>query len=148
MPAQMKYNKLYLESRIAIDCNNCWNWQKAVGSHGYGAMDGGKTLAHRLAYELYIGPIPDYKLVLHKCDNRLCCNPEHLFLGTHGENTRDAKKKRRMVTPPPKLTDAQVAEIKDLVKQGNISQTQIAAKFNIRQSHVSRIKTGVRRNGT
>lgn len=65
---------------------------------GYGQiLDAGRkyVLAHRLAYELYVGTIPHGKLVLHRCDVRVCCNPAHLFLGTQAENMDDMCRKGR-----------------------------------------------------
>lgn len=75
----------------------CWLWTAAVTSQCYGRFSvGRKTLrAHRVAYELYIGIIPDGLHVLHKCDQPPCVNPEHLFLGTHADNTADMCAKGR-----------------------------------------------------
>jgi len=82
--------------------NGCIEWTGATnrganGQGGYGKMRVGSkiVLAHRLAWELSNGPIPDGLEVCHKCDVRLCCNPEHLFLGTHRENMHDLKAKGR-----------------------------------------------------
>jgi len=75
----------------------CWNWtgkrQVLVdGRLGYGRLRrfGRQIYAHRRAYELAIGPIPDRMLVLHSCDNPACIRPEHLHLGTHSDNLREA----------------------------------------------------------
>ena len=74
----------------------CWNWKKSQGSHGYGDFrrDGHK-LAHRWSYATFNGPIPDGAFVLHRCDNRACVNPAHLFLGDADVNNKDMIEKGR-----------------------------------------------------
>lgn len=77
--------------------NNCWNWTGGTDSSGYGSFGyKGKTIAsHRISYELFIGQIPDGLHILHKCDNRKCVNPEHLWVGTNNDNVQDRVKKGR-----------------------------------------------------
>ena len=80
---------------------DCWLWTKAVDSRGYGrfglkgANAGGWVLAHRYAFQLTRGPIPDGMHVCHTCDVRNCVNPDHLFLGTALDNMRDMIAKGR-----------------------------------------------------
>lgn len=76
----------------------CWDWTGAKDTHGYGHMhvNGRLQRVHRLAFELFVSPIPAGLWVLHRCDRRHCVSPEHLFLGTHDDNMNDAKTKGRM----------------------------------------------------
>ena len=80
--------------------NDCWEWKGYIARTGYAQMKLQKKikLAHRLSYELFIGDIPENSLVLHKCDNRKCVNPDHLFLGSHFDNTRDMCEKNRQTS--------------------------------------------------
>jgi hypothetical protein len=75
----------------------CWTWVGYLWSTGYGAIrvNGKKTLVHRLMYSLFWGKIPDGFLVCHVCDNPLCVNPLHLFVGTNNDNVKDCLQKGR-----------------------------------------------------
>ena len=92
--------------------DECWNWKAKSKIKGYGVIGRGgrlapKVLAHRLSWELANGPVPENKdehhgnVIMHKCDNRLCVNPNHLTLGTQAENVRDMLTKGRGVNNPP-----------------------------------------------
>ena len=75
----------------------CWLWTASLTGPGYGqfGVKGRVELAHRVSYELHVGAIPDGLCVLHRCDVRHCVNPNHLFLGTHSDNSRDCVSKGR-----------------------------------------------------
>lgn len=87
-----------IKANIKIDSiSNCWNWTGAKAAHGYGAITYKYKCqrVHRLSYESFIGPILNNLSVLHKCDNKSCCNPDHLFLGTQKDNISDMYRKGR-----------------------------------------------------
>lgn len=78
----------------------CWLWTGSKARCGYGTIGLGRrgdgtAYAHRVSYELHVGPIPGGMLALHKCDVRTCVNPAHLFLGTKRDNTQDMMRKGR-----------------------------------------------------
>ena len=86
------------------DGDGCWEWQASRMPKGYGRLgiSGVMVLAHRVSYELNIGPIQAGLFVLHKCDNPSCVRPDHLFLGTQADNVHDAKAKGRKFGPQRK----------------------------------------------
>lgn len=85
--------------------SGCWQFSGKPGSDGYGKLKiAGKTIrAHRAYYEQYVGPIPNGLWVLHRCDNPMCVNPEHLYAGTQLDNERD-KDARGRRPPSPSIT--------------------------------------------
>jgi hypothetical protein len=134
--------------RVDIRCkDDCWNWQGALNQNGYGAVTiNGKHLSpHRVAYSFFNGDIPDELFVCHHCDNRRCCNPFHLFLGTHTDNMRDMINKGRAPNHKgercgaAKLTNEQVIAIRHSKK----TQMVLSEEFGISGAQVSRIKSGI-----
>lgn len=136
--------------------SGCWEWTASRFRNGYGRfrLDGRTQSAHRVAYELAVGQIPDGMLICHRCDNRVCVNPEHLFIGTHADNAQDMIQKGRhwIVTDPgrraagglahkARLSAAQVEEIFALSARG-LAQRAIAKVVGTNQGHVSRILAG------
>jgi len=115
----------------------CWDWMGALDSSGYGIFRVFRELkkAHRIAWSFMNGAIPDGGQVLHHCDNPKCVRPDHLFLGTRSINMQDMVTKGRIET---KLNYNQVQQI----REAKARQVDIAKKFAITQSHVSRLKTG------
>lgn len=135
----------------------CWQWTAGCFQFGYGQFSvtwpgtgrgrSKPVYAHRVAWQLSHGAIPEGKSVLHHCDNAPCVNPAHLFIGDHAANMRDAASKGRLHKPRPKrqkLTDGQVNRIVDLVTSGR-PQIEVAQELGIARSLVSLIMTGKRR---
>jgi hypothetical protein len=142
----------------------CWLWIRSTNNQGYGQFGihhrGKKRLnflAHRIAYFLGYGVDPGPLLVCHTCDQKRCCNPKHLWCGTHADNNRDAAAKgltpsgerhfwRRHPevvrwgekNPTTKLKETEVIEIRTLHASG-MSQTDIAAKFGMKRTTVGAI---------
>lgn len=133
--------------------DGCWIWtgDTYVG-RGYGRLylGGGyanRVVAHRFSYELHYGPLPDPKLyVCHHCDNRLCVRPDHLFLGTAADNSRDAARKGRLASgedhPHTSLTEDRVREIRFEYANGRAEQTELATRFGVSQTVISHIVRG------
>lgn len=128
-----------------VKTDYCWEWHGTLGTGGYGRFkrDGkstGLVYAHRYSYELHVGPIPNDLLVLHRCDNPPCTNPEHLFLGTDQDNMNDMVSKGRSLggerSPFAKLTEAQVLEIRASTEPPYI----IAARLKISSPTVINIR--------
>jgi len=122
----------------------CWEWTAGRFSTGYGQFwaDGGSVYAHRISWVLTHGPIPNGLHVLHHCDNRACCNPHHLFLGTHSDNMADMVSKGRNVkgerSPNTKFSAETILDIRRRYAQGE-TQVALAREYGVRQGTVSRI---------
>lgn len=129
--------------------NECWPWTGGHSSKGYGQFriaKGKMITAHRFALELAIGPLPPSAFACHKCDNRNCVNPAHLFPGTNSENILDAVSKGRASmggkVPNAKLTAITVRRIRRLSATG-MFQRDIAKKFGVSQYAIWCVLSGV-----
>jgi hypothetical protein len=129
--------------------DECWEWKKGVDSCGYGMVSHGNRSmqrTHRVSYELMVGKIPEGKYVCHTCDNPLCVNPKHLFIGTQFDNMRDMINKGRAPdrsgenNSKARLTKADVEMIRKL--RGKKLQREIGDMFGIKQPQVGAIQRG------
>lgn len=136
----------------------CWEWQGACNSTGYGnaVWHGRMFTAHRLA--AWLSGLIDSPAaptnsaekthVLHKCDNRKCCNPKHFFLGSASDNMKDAYQKKRKAAfkgethANAKLTNAQATEIRRIYRVHGLSQQTLANRYDVSQVTISLIIRG------
>jgi hypothetical protein len=141
--------------------DECWEWTGCINSTGYGNVGwgGSNYTAHRVAAwlcELVKSPSrPKHSSekghVLHKCDNRKCCNPNHFMIGSYSDNQRDAYHKKRKVQPKgeahsnAKLTNEQAKEIRRKYKEGAY-QMPLAKEYGVSQVTISLIVRGVTYN--
>ena len=134
-----------------LDAGVCWRWIGAVNSNGYGRFVDKNVhkLAHRSSYEMFVGNIPDGQNVCHTCDNRLCVNPHHLWLGTQSANIKDAVSKGRIFRPNTngerngnrKLCDNDIRRIRAMFEGGQ-RKYRIAECFGVSPSTIGEIIAG------
>lgn len=125
--------------------DECWEWQGGLNRpNGYGQLSNGRNRsvrAHRAAYEIAVGPIPQGLLVCHRCDNPKCCNPTHLFLGTSADNVADKVAKNRQLLGEKiwtaKLKPEQVPAIRASAEPTHL----IAIEFGVSESTIQLIKS-------
>lgn len=115
-------------------------WTGYINHYGYG-QSGRSTLVHRDSWSQKHGPIPDGLCVLHRCDNRRCYNPDHLYLGTRTDN---AHWRDRIVPYSPfrKLSWPEVREIRARYMAGGERQVDLASSFGVDQTTISTIVRG------
>ncbi len=136
---------------ISGSTKDCWDWAGAKKPKGYGNVRINKSylLAHRVAFELANGSIPDGYIVCHICDNPSCCNPSHLMLGTIKSNAADMMIKNRQKKPHTaargsyngnsKLNDLDVLMIRSDYDSKRANQYELAAKYGVSQASVASI---------
>jgi hypothetical protein len=126
----------------------CWPYRGVIGHNGYGnhtySLRGKKaqTRAHVLAWKTSKGPVPEGLLVLHSCDNRRCCNPDHLFLGTALDNYDDAIRKGRVDHAARKLTPEEVRQIRELHRVQAMGYKRLADQFGVSRDLVKDLLKG------
>ncbi len=125
--------------------DECWEWRGSKDGKGYGEIqiNGKLHRSHRIVYELTYGSIPNDLCVLHSCDNPLCCNPKHLWLGTINDNNQDMYKKGRYaigeMQGSSKLTVKDVLEIRKKYFEGNHTQERLGKEYNVSHQNISNI---------
>lgn len=154
MPKKLgdKYDRWNIELARMDKVDGCWIWKGTRAPNGYGRFFVGRfdhqvrwMPAHRFSWDYHHGPIPLGLCVCHTCDQKLCINPAHLFIGTHGENMRDRNEKRRQARGEghgvAKLDDLTVQWIRSQHRSGR-GHKRIARDLGVNKSTVARVLKG------
>jgi len=144
--------------RRVLKTDGCWGWSGSVDGHGYGTLSnrmGSKyspEKLHRVSYEKYFGKIPEGFYICHKCDNPICSNPDHLFIGTQKDNMKDCSRKGRLrkksllnLNRKKSLSENDVKEIR-LLKfaakngRGGVTVKEVAKKYGVCTDLITDVK--------
>lgn len=126
--------------------DECWPWNAGVHGSGYGSIGdevGQTATSNRVAYELSNGPLPDGMQALHTCNNRPCCNPQHLYAGTDADNSRDRVIDGSHAGEKHHSAKLKLSDVIAIRSSGETGRA-LAKKYGVRESQISRIKNGTR----
>jgi hypothetical protein len=153
-PPEPSLGSRFSEKTLLGDADECWEWTAFRNPSGYGMIRNGRrgmALAHRVAWALAHGPVPEGRHVLHHCDNPGCVNPAHLYIGTNADNVRDKVargrssfpqlRKRGELHPLAKLTAEDVAEIRAAPRTRGTGLA-LSRRFGVSPPTISRIRNG------
>jgi endogenous inhibitor of DNA gyrase (YacG/DUF329 family) len=134
-----------LSNSEQVSETGCMIWLGALNNGGYGSIryEGKVWIAHRLAFEIFVGQIPPGALICHRCDVRACINPAHLFVGSARDNSSDMTAKGRQAngdrSGAAKLTAAQVIAIRSAYLDRTLSQGELSASYGVSRITISNI---------
>ena len=123
--------------------SGCWIWVGGISSRGYGGfwLNPKTVRSHRFAYEAFVEEIPKDKIILHKCDNKLCCNPDHLKIGTHDDNMLDMVHKNRQATWKKKALKLTPQDVK-FIRNDPRSANRLSKILGVNRRTVDRVRNG------
>lgn len=146
----LNFNKRFFSKVKKIE-SGCHEWTSCINGNGYGRIGIYKKtvmLAHRVAFALDNGYLPEEKIILHICDNPKCVNPDHLEIGDHKENMRQMAERNRSSkmfgekNPSAKLTLEKVIEIREKYSSGLYTNKSLAEIYNVSKTTIQDVKTG------
>jgi len=157
MAHRQDFHERFWSKVFKDETTGCWMWCGDRTKSGYGQIVPMRTrkrpklpsnkrkMAHRISWQIAHGPIANTTLICHKCDNPSCVNPDHLFPGTHKDNTQDCLNKGRMNpaigtrSGSAKLTEHQIIEIRRMYKPWKFSAGKLAAIFKVSRCSIWKI---------
>lgn len=144
--SEYNMNRFWSKVDLRANVELCWEWKEAANKGGYGKFKFNKTsiISSRAAYQIFNKTNPGELCVLHKCDNRRCCNPYHLFLGTRRDNNVDMVNKGRNKSfyganhPMARLTEQDISDIK-ILRQSGVRYAAIGRAYGVTGENISGI---------
>lgn len=147
---KIERKKILFNKKVIIK-DGCWDWKGNFAKNGYAILHvyhNGKICtksAHRVSFEIHKGSIPNGMNICHRCDNKRCTNPDHLWLGTTQNNIDDKVRKGRQNVGEnrynSKFKDDDIREIRKMLKLG-VSGANLARKYNVSRTVITYIKQG------
>jgi len=136
-----------VEKCVDVRSDGCWFWKLSTFKSGYGMVRVNKRnlLAHRFCWEAIVGPIPDGAVLCHRCDRKLCCNPQHLYVGTTQTNADDAIRARSLLGsrhPRARFTEAQVRAVRKEHARGGVTYLQLAERYGVSSGTIGALVRG------
>jgi hypothetical protein len=150
MVAPVVVNEQYIMDRVIFDLETgCWHWKLYRNKQGYGSLSSvpsnwtGESRARRISYTIFKGKIPEGLHLLHSCDNKSCCNPDHLRPGTNAENMQDKVDRNKQARGTRQalavLNEVLVLEIRERYSLGGISYAKLAKQYGVSTTAVQQI---------
>jgi hypothetical protein len=141
----------FLEKPFIISESGCWEWQSSLTADGYGWFKINNRIhrAHRTAYEVWVGPIPEGHHIRHTCDNRKCINAYHLLTGTNADNVQDRVSRNRSVRLAGQrngraiLSELDVRDIREEYERGILTQQMLADIYGASRGNIGHIVRGL-----
>lgn len=148
-PKRARLKPQFWDKVAILGIDECWPWQGTFFASGYGRffIDGRSVRAHRMARELFLGPLSKGILACHSCDNKACCNPYHIFEGTHADNHRDRNLKERQAKGSRNgravLTEKTALAARERLLHGE-DKRAVAEAFGVSRSTIGKLWRGER----
>lgn len=142
-----KLKAMLLKRGWQVEDNGCWTWLGSRFGNGYGriTLTTGGVGVHRLAYEAWVGEIPEGLLIRHRCDNKICMNPNHLELGTNRDNYSDMVERHRRNAPKgdnhyaTKIDTQKARKVYSMWLSGDYKMRELAKLFSVSNQTITNV---------